>query len=73
MAGSGGNEADGRRRWITAGAYDSVSGTAIADTRGDLVAYGRWFISNVRVESVSVVIVSLTTSHKARPAVSPEA
>ncbi|KAK1220729.1 hypothetical protein PQX77_016555 [Marasmius sp. AFHP31] len=41
-----GNETENGRRWITAGAYDLVSGTALADNKGDLVAYGRWFISN---------------------------
>ncbi|KAK1234882.1 hypothetical protein PQX77_001976 [Marasmius sp. AFHP31] len=46
MSGPGGNETENGRRWITAGAYDLVSGTALADEKGDLVAYGRWFISN---------------------------
>ncbi|KAJ8087151.1 hypothetical protein PM082_005979 [Marasmius tenuissimus] len=41
-----GSETENRRRWITAGAYDLASGTALADNKGDLVAYGRWFISN---------------------------
>ncbi|KAK1234324.1 hypothetical protein PQX77_002463 [Marasmius sp. AFHP31] len=46
MAGPGGNEDVDGRRWITAGAHDSISGTTFADKQGDLVAYGRWFISN---------------------------
>ncbi|KAJ8084587.1 hypothetical protein PM082_003360 [Marasmius tenuissimus] len=47
MSGLGGNEVENGRRWIAAGAYDLVSGTAFADEKGDLVAiYGRWFISN---------------------------
>ncbi|KAL0068564.1 hypothetical protein AAF712_004279 [Marasmius tenuissimus] len=39
MSGLGGNEVENGRRWIAAGAYDLVSGTAFADEKGDLVAY----------------------------------
>ncbi|KAJ8081503.1 hypothetical protein PM082_007348 [Marasmius tenuissimus] len=44
--GPGGNEAEDGRRLISAGNYDLKSGTELADTKGDLVAYGRLFISN---------------------------
>ncbi|KAK1232843.1 hypothetical protein PQX77_004009 [Marasmius sp. AFHP31] len=44
--GPGGNEAEDGRRLISAGNYNVQSGTELADTKGDLVAFGRWFISN---------------------------
>ncbi|KAK1232842.1 hypothetical protein PQX77_004008 [Marasmius sp. AFHP31] len=44
--GPGGDEAEDGRRLISAGNYDLKSGTELADTKGDLVAYGRLFISN---------------------------
>ncbi|KAK1232841.1 hypothetical protein PQX77_004007 [Marasmius sp. AFHP31] len=44
--GPGGNEAEDGRRLISAGGYDLKSGAELADTKGDLVAYGRLFISN---------------------------
>ncbi|KAL0567648.1 Alpha-1,3-mannosyltransferase-like protein [Marasmius crinis-equi] len=40
--GPGGNE----RRLISAGNHDLATGVELADTKGDLVAYGRRFISN---------------------------
>ncbi|KAL0573576.1 hypothetical protein V5O48_008372, partial [Marasmius crinis-equi] len=39
------NEINGRRL-ISAGNFDLETGTKLADTKGDLVAYGRRFISN---------------------------
>ena len=44
----GGNEEENGRRLISAGNFDLETGTEIADTKGDLVAYGRRFIANVR-------------------------
>ncbi|KAL0060237.1 hypothetical protein AAF712_012992 [Marasmius tenuissimus] len=44
--GPGGIEAEDGRRLISAGNYNVQSGTELADTKGDLVAFGRWFISN---------------------------
>ncbi|KAJ8088307.1 hypothetical protein PM082_022379 [Marasmius tenuissimus] len=44
--GAEGTQAEYGRRLISAGGYDLESGTELADTKGDLVAYGRWFISN---------------------------
>ncbi|KAJ8092791.1 hypothetical protein PM082_023619 [Marasmius tenuissimus] len=42
----GRNEAENGRRLISSGSYDLESGTELADSEGDLVAYGRLFISN---------------------------
>ncbi|KAL0572976.1 hypothetical protein V5O48_008990 [Marasmius crinis-equi] len=42
---TGGNENSGRRL-ISAGGHTLKTGTELADTKGDLVAYGRTFISN---------------------------
>ncbi|KAL0575580.1 hypothetical protein V5O48_006396 [Marasmius crinis-equi] len=44
--GPGGIEAEDGRRLISAGNYDLATGAELADTKGDLVAYGRQFISN---------------------------
>ncbi|KAK1223078.1 hypothetical protein PQX77_014077 [Marasmius sp. AFHP31] len=44
--GAGGNDAEDGRRLISAGDYSSKTGTELADKKGDLVAFGRWFISN---------------------------
>ncbi|KAL0572975.1 hypothetical protein V5O48_008989 [Marasmius crinis-equi] len=43
---TGGSEASGRRL-ISAGGHTLKTGTELADTKGDLVAYGRRFLSNV--------------------------
>lgn len=43
---SGGGERD--RRFISAGGYTRDLGLEFADNKGDLVAYGRAFIANVR-------------------------
>ncbi|KAL0572973.1 hypothetical protein V5O48_008987 [Marasmius crinis-equi] len=39
-------EGNSGRRLISAGGYDLKTGTELADAKGDLVAYGRRFISN---------------------------
>ncbi|KAL0575575.1 hypothetical protein V5O48_006391 [Marasmius crinis-equi] len=44
--GPGGNEAEDGRRLISAGNYNLATGAELADNKGDLVAYGRRFISN---------------------------
>ncbi|KAL0061979.1 hypothetical protein AAF712_011134 [Marasmius tenuissimus] len=44
--GSEGTQTGYGQRLISAGGYDLESGAEFADTKGDLVAYGRWFISN---------------------------
>ncbi|KAL0572078.1 hypothetical protein V5O48_009896 [Marasmius crinis-equi] len=41
-----GNEAEVGRRLISAGNFDLATGTDLADTKGDLVAYGRKFLAN---------------------------
>ena len=46
--GPGGNEAEDGRRLISAGNNSLKSATELADTKGDLIAFGRFFISNVR-------------------------
>ena len=46
--GPGGNEVEDGRRLISAGNYSLKSATELADTKGDLIAFGRLFISNVR-------------------------
>lgn len=38
---------DGKRRFITAGGYTLETGLKTAEKKGDLVAYGRHYISNV--------------------------
>ncbi len=37
------------RPLISAGAYTRESAMATADTKGDIIAFGRYFISNVRL------------------------
>ncbi|KAJ8095061.1 hypothetical protein PM082_010279 [Marasmius tenuissimus] len=44
--GPGGNDTEDGRRLISAGNFDLASGTQLADTTGDLIAYGRRFIAN---------------------------
>ncbi|KAL0572076.1 hypothetical protein V5O48_009894 [Marasmius crinis-equi] len=44
--GPGGNEAEDGRRLISAGNFDLETGVELADTTGDLVAYGRCFLAN---------------------------
>ncbi|KAJ8095063.1 hypothetical protein PM082_010281 [Marasmius tenuissimus] len=44
--GPGGNEAENGRRLISAGNFNLDTGAEIADTKGDLVAYGRRFLAN---------------------------
>ncbi|KAG7097486.1 hypothetical protein E1B28_004828 [Marasmius oreades] len=44
--GPGGNDSQDGRRLISAGNFDLEKGVELADTKGDLVAYGRRFISN---------------------------
>lgn len=44
--GPGGNESEDGRRLISAGNFDFETGTELADTKGDLVAFGRRFIAN---------------------------
>ncbi|KAK1230019.1 hypothetical protein PQX77_006902 [Marasmius sp. AFHP31] len=48
MPGATNAEPEYGRRLISAGGFDLESGSDLADKKGDLVAYGRWFISNVR-------------------------
>ncbi|KAK1224160.1 hypothetical protein PQX77_012965 [Marasmius sp. AFHP31] len=43
-----GNEEEKGRRLISAGNFDLDTGAEMADTKGDLVAYGRRFLANVR-------------------------
>ncbi|EEB99940.1 hypothetical protein MPER_00248, partial [Moniliophthora perniciosa FA553] len=42
----GGNDTEDGRRLISAGNHDLESGMHFADKKGDLIAYGRRFLSN---------------------------
>jgi NADPH2 dehydrogenase len=46
----------GERPFISAGGHTRESGLEFADKHGDLIAYGRLFISNVSGYSVSLIV-----------------